>query len=152
MNAAVEQGLTSNGRLHAVMLHQRWPWHLLFWLGYIIFRFWLYYVTVQFYPLVYLQFMLLAEILFIGMVYYTLWLYRKLFEQERYAAYFIIGALSWMVYLYVRTEFQFYYLKGAPGFKVSAYIDTLLNNISGVIAYFLFITSCKYFKDGYIRQ
>lgn len=147
-----EQSLTNNGRLQAVLLHRRWPWHLLFWLGYIIFRFWLYYVTVQFYPQVYLEYMLLSEILFIGMVYYTLWLYRKLFEHERYSAYFIIGAASWLAYLYGRTEFQFYYLKDAPGFKSISYLDMLLNNIAGVIVYFLFITSCKYFKDGYIRQ
>ncbi len=147
-----EHRLTTGGRLHATMLHKRWPWHLLFWLGYIIFRFWLYYVTLQFYPPVYLKYMLLSEILFIAMVYYTLWLYRKLFDGERYSGYFIIGSLSWVAYLYVRTEFQFYYLKDAPGFKLNAYSDMFFNNIAGVVVYFLFITSCKYFKDGYIRQ
>jgi len=152
MKTEAEQRLTINGRMHTVMLHKRWPWHLLFWLGYIIFRFWLYYVTVQFYPAIYLEYMLLSEILFIGIVYYTLWLYRKLFEKERYSGYFIIGALSWLAYLYGRTEFQFYYLEDAPGFGANSYIDILLNNIAGVIVYFLFITSCKYFKDGFIRQ
>jgi sensor histidine kinase YesM len=152
MKTGVEQRLTISGRLHALLLRKRWPWHLLFWLGYVIFRFWLYYVTVQFYAPVYLEYMLLSEILFVGIVYYTLWLYRRQFEKERYSVYFIIGALSWLAYLYGRTEFQFYYLKDAPGFQAGSYVATLLNSIGGVIVYFLFITSCKYFKDGYIRQ
>lgn len=152
MKTEAGQRRAIGGRLHAILLWQRWPWHLLFWLGYIIFRFWMYYITVQFYPPVYLKYMLLSEILFIGMVYYTLWLYRKLFEKERYAGYFILGALSWLAYLYGRTEFQFYYLADAPGFKRNNYWDILLNNVAVVLVCFLFLTSCKYFKDGYIRQ
>jgi len=152
MKTGVKLSLVENRRLKDLLLYQRWPWHVLFWLGYIIFRFWLYYITVQYYPPIYLEYMLLSEILFVGITYYTLWLYRHLFEKEKYATYFIIGAISWIAYLYGRTAFQFYYLENAPGFKENPYIDILLNNIAALIVYFLFITSCKYFKDGYIRQ
>jgi hypothetical protein len=152
MKPEAAQRQTVTGRLHAVLLHKRWPWHLAFWLGYIIFRFWPYYTTLEYYPRVYLEYMLLSEVLFAATVYYTLWLYRKLFEHERYAAYFIIGGLSWLAYLYGRTEFQYYYLDGAPGFKQGSYTQMLLTSLTTTIVYFLFITSCKYFKDGYIRQ
>ena len=37
-------------------------------------------------------------------------------------------------------------------FKGNTFTDIFLNNITVVIVYFLFITSCKYFKDGYITQ
>ncbi len=63
-----------------------------------------------------------------------------------------MGAGSWITYLYCRTVFQFYYLKDAPGFAANSFTDIFINNITVVIVYFLFITSCKYFKDGYIKQ
>lgn len=134
------------------LLHSRWPWHLCFWVGYVLFRFWLYYITVQYYPAIFLHYMLLAELLFVAMVYFTLWLYRRLFEKEKYGAYFSIGAIAWTAYLFGRTMFQFHYLKNEPAFKGSSFTDMILNNITFVFVYFLFITACKYFKDGYIRQ
>lgn len=152
MERVAAQRPAIGGRWHALLLYRRWPWHLLFWLGYGIFRFWPYYITVQFYDPVYLQFMLLSELLFIGVVYGTLWLYRKLFARERFFVYFIAGACSWIAYLYARSAFQAYYLADAPGFKQNSYIDILLNNIAAMMVYFLFITACKYFRDGYIRQ
>jgi two-component system sensor histidine kinase LytS len=96
--------------------------------------------------------MLLAEILFVGVTYYTLWLYRRWFEQKKHLVYFLIGAASWILYLYGKTVFQFYYLKNEPGFQGNSFTDIFLNNIAVVIVYFLFITTCKYFKDGYITQ
>ncbi|MES2774093.1 MAG: histidine kinase [Bacteroidota bacterium] len=135
-----------------ILLYRRWPWHLLFWIGYAIFRFWLYYITVKFYPGIFLQYMLLAEILFVGITYFTLWLYRRLFQNKKYLVYFVSGATSWIVYLCGRTLFQFYYLQKEPGFKGNTFADMILNNVTVVMVYFLFITACKYFKDGYISQ
>ncbi len=125
---------------------------MLFWLGYVLFRLYIYYITVKYYLPVYLEYMLLAEIMFVAVTYYTLWLYRQLFEQKKYLVYFIVGAASWILYLYGKTVFQFYYLKNAPGFQRNSFTDIFLNNIAVVIVYFLFITSCKYFKNGYIAQ
>ena len=134
------------------LLHSRWAWHLLFWTGYVLFRFWLYYITVTYYPVIFLEYMLLSEIMFIGMVYFTIWLYQRLFHQKRYLPYFTIGAGFWIAYLYGRTVFQFYYLQHEPAFQRNTFIDIFINNITVVIVYFLFITACKYFKDGYISQ
>jgi hypothetical protein len=96
--------------------------------------------------------MLLAEILFVAATYYTLWLYRRLFEIKKYLVYFTVGAASWILYLYGKTVFQFYYLKNEPGFQRNSFTDIFLNNIAVVIVYFLFITSCKYFNYVYITQ
>jgi hypothetical protein len=96
--------------------------------------------------------MLLAEILFVAVVYFTLWLYRQLFDKKKYALYFLVGAVTWVLYLYAKTLFQFYYLEDEPGFQRNSFTDIFLNNIAVVIVYFLFITTCKYFKDGYIAQ
>jgi hypothetical protein len=145
-------GLFKNWKPNDLLLHRRWPWHLLFWTGYILFRFWMYYITVKYYPAVYLEYMLLSEILFIGIVYCTVWLYKRLFERKKYLLYFLTGAAGWMLYLYGRTVFQLYYLKEEQSFRGNTLADILLNNASFVLVYFLFVTSCKYFKDGYIRQ
>jgi Histidine kinase len=139
-------------RIKTLLLHRRWPWHLFFWVGYALFRFWMYYVTVKYYPAIFLEYMLLTEVMIAGMTYFTLWLYRRLFEKEKYLAYFSIGAVAWMSYLFGRTIFQLYYLKNEPGFKGSKLSDIILTNITFVIVYFLFVTACKYFKDGYIKQ
>ena len=60
--------------------------------------------------------------------------------------------MSWIIYLCARTAFQFYYLQNEPGFKGSRVTDVFFNNITFVFVCFLFVTTCKYFKDGYIAQ
>ncbi|HZH01720.1 MAG TPA: histidine kinase [Flavisolibacter sp.] len=134
------------------LLYKRWPWHLFFWVGYVLFRFWPYYITVQYFNNTYLEFMLLSELLFVAIVYVTLWLYKRLFEIRNYGTYFLIGTVLWILYLYARTAFQFYYLKEEPNFKNNGYTTVILSSITTVITGFLFVTACKYFKDGYITQ
>ena len=124
----------------------------MFWTGYGLFRFWPYYITLKYYHGIYLEYMLLSEILFVAITYFTLWLYRRLCVKKKYLVYFFVGATTWILYLYGRTVFQFYYLQNAPGFQRNDFADIFFNNIAVVIVYFLFITSCKYFKDGYIHQ
>ena len=138
--------------LKKLLLDKRWPWHFLFWIGYILFRLYIYYITVIYYRPIFLEYMLLSEILFVFAAYSTLWLYRRLFETKKYRTYFLVGAGSWMLYLYGRTVFQFYYLSNEPGFRNNKFADIILNNSTVVIVSFLFITACKYFKDGYITQ
>jgi hypothetical protein len=135
-----------------LLLYKRWPWHLLFWVGYVLFRFWLYYITVKYYPPIYLEYMLLSELMFVAATYLTLSLYRRFFKVKKYYIYFLTGSVCWLVYLYGRTVFQFFYLRNAPGFRVNSFADILFNNVTVVLVCFLFITACKYFKDGYLTQ
>ncbi len=144
--------LMNNWKPGEILLRQRWPWHVLFWIGYGLFRFYVYYITVKHYPRVFLEYMLLSEIFFVVVTYFTIWLYHRLFNKKKYILYFLAGTVSWMLYLYGRTAFQLYYLGNEPGFKGSAFVDIYINNITFVLVCFLFITSCKYFKDGYIAQ
>jgi LytS/YehU family sensor histidine kinase len=96
--------------------------------------------------------MLLSELLFAGATYFSLWLYRRLFERKKYALYFSIGACSWVLYLVGRTVFQFWYLRDQQGFQNNKFSDIFFTNIALVIVFFLFITAAKYFKDGFISQ
>lgn len=134
------------------LLYRRWPWHLLFWIGYALFRLWVYYITVKYHHGIYLEYMLLSEIMFAGVTYFTLWLYRRLFAAKKILVYFLAGASAWVLYLYGRTVFQFYYLKDEPTFQANGFTEIILGNLTFTLGYFLFITSCKYFKDGYITQ
>jgi hypothetical protein len=145
-------GLSYNLKFKKFLLHNRWPWHVLFWMGYVLFRFWLYYITVTYYPSIFLEYMLLSEILLVAFTYFTLWLYRYLFEGKKQLIYFFAGTVSWALYLCGRTVFQIYYLRNAPGFKGNTFVDIFLSNITVVIVFFLFITACKYVKDAYIFQ
>jgi hypothetical protein len=96
--------------------------------------------------------MLLSEIPFVAVTYFTVWLYKRFFKTKKYLTYFIIGAGSWILYLYGRTVFQFYYLGNEARFQHNIFADILLGNITVVTVSFLFVTACKYFKDGYITQ
>jgi LytS/YehU family sensor histidine kinase len=96
--------------------------------------------------------MLLSEILFVITTYFTIWLYKQLFNSRKYFTYFLAGLACWVLYLYGRTLFQFAYLKNAPGFKGNNITNIILNNLTFIIFCFLFITTCKYFKDGFIAQ
>jgi hypothetical protein len=139
-------------KISALLQHKRWPWHLLFWMGYALFRLGPYYITVKYYNRVYLEYMLLSEIMFVAITYFTIWLYKRLFKNKKYLIYFLAGACSWIAYLCGKTGFQLNYLKHEPGFQGNNFSNIFLGNITFVIVYFLFITACKYFKDGYITQ
>ncbi|HZH96506.1 MAG TPA: hypothetical protein VEY06_11500, partial [Flavisolibacter sp.] len=115
-----------------LLLYNRWPWHVLFWMGYILFRFWPYYITVYYYPPIFLEYMLLSEIPFVAVTYFTVWLYKRFFKTKKYLTYFIIGAGSWILYLYGRTVFQFYYLGNEARFQHNIFADILLGNITVV--------------------
>ncbi|MGB8192958.1 MAG: histidine kinase [Chitinophagaceae bacterium] len=145
-------GLINDWKQKKILLNWRWPWHLFFWLGYILFRFGPYYITVKSYKRIFLEYMLLSEILFVVATYFTIWLYKRLFTKKKYLNYFLIGAGSWLLYLYAKTAFQFYYLRSIQGFQGSNFSNVIINSITFVIICFLFITACKYFKDGYIAQ
>jgi hypothetical protein len=147
------RGFPNTGGLKDLLLYKRWPWHLLFWTGYAIFRLWSYYITIHYsYPPIFLEYMLLSELLFVATTYFSLWLYRLLLERKKYALYFLIGTGCWVLYLVGRTVFQFWYLRNEKGFQNNTFADTFFNNIAIVILFFLFITAAKYFKDGFIAQ
>ena len=144
--------LIHNWKQKNLLQYRRWPWHLFFWLGYALFRLGPYYITVKYYNNIYLQYMLISEVMFVATTYFTIWLYKRLFQVNTYLIYFLMGAGSWIAYLCGRTIFQLYFLKNEPGFQGSSFINIFLNNLTFVLVCFLFITACKYFKDGYIKQ
>jgi two-component system, LytTR family, sensor kinase len=135
-----------------LLVHQRWLWHLLFWLGYAMFRFWVYYITIKSYKRVFLEYMLLSELFFIAVVYFTIWLYKRWFPTQKYLLYFSVGMASWLAFIAARTAFQMFYLRDQRGFQGNPFLGIVIGNLTFIIFCFLFVTACKYFKDGYITQ
>ena len=43
-------------------------------------------------------------------------------------------------------------MQNEPAFRRNSFTDIFFNNVTIVIVSFLFVTACKYFKDGYISQ
>jgi len=146
------QELINNWKQKNLLQYRRWPWHLFFWLGYGLFRFGPYYVTIKYFNNIYLQYMLISELMFVATTYFTIWLYKRLFQANLYLVYFLVGAGCWILYLCGRTAFQLYFLQNEPGFRGNTFLNIFLNNITFALVCFLFITACKYFKDGYIKQ
>jgi two-component system, LytTR family, sensor kinase len=150
MNVALNA--VTDWKQKSILLNNRWLWHLLFWIGFALFRFWPYYITINHYPAIFLEYMLLSEMMLAAVTYFTIWLYKKLFIKKQYLFYFAAGVVIWIAFIYGRTQFQFYYLRNEPGFQRNTFEDIFFNSITFVITYFLFVTSCKFFKDGYIAQ
>ena len=89
-----------------LLLYNRWVWHLLFWTGYVLFRIWLYIITINHYPRIFLEYMLLSEILFVVATYFTIWLYKRFFDKKKYLVYCLIGGASRIIYRFARTSSQ----------------------------------------------
>lgn len=128
-----EVNVITNWKRKNPLLYNRWSWHLLFWIGYCLFRLWPYYITVTYFNNVFLEYMLLSEIFFVANFYLTIYMYKRLFIPQKYIIFFIAGIAAWALYLYGRTVFQFYYLQDQPTFKGNTFSNIFINNIAFVM-------------------
>lgn len=135
-----------------LLVENRWIWHLIFWLCYATSRFVVYFYTVLYYDHKFLEFMILMEISFITLVYFTLWLFRKLWTDKKIGIYFAISLLLWIVYLYFRIQFQKYYLESVPSIRNSDWFYIFIDSISSHLVTFFILTGLKYLKDNFIEQ
>lgn len=134
------------------LVKKRWLWHLAYWAAYYLSQAWAYYTTVKYYDTKYLQFMLINEIFFIVMTYFTISMYRYFFNRDQYYFYFILGFTSWIIYLLCKISFQIFFLQSLSDFKDVKWQLLFWSNIAIYIGYFIYITMCKFFKENYIAQ
>lgn len=91
--------------------------------------------------------------MFAGIVYFTIFLYKRLFVPHKYLSYFTIATMSWLLYLYGKTTFQFYYLANERGFvQKNNFSDMFIASLTSVIICLIIVTASKFFKDGFIAQ
>jgi two-component system, LytTR family, sensor histidine kinase LytS len=131
---------------------RRWLWHFVFWLLYAIFQARSYYITLMYYDIKYLEFMLLTRIPFVITVYFTLWLYAKLVYKRKLFLFIGIGIFSWNALLVAVVTFQKHYLKSIQEIAETGWSDIYLNQLPSYLTVFIIVSMCKYFKDNFINQ
>ncbi|WP_395053306.1 sensor histidine kinase [Flavobacterium sp.] len=135
-----------------LLTKNRWIWHFVFWLLYATSRLVMYYYTVVYYERIFLEFMLIMEVSFIGLVYFTISFYKKMNEKKKIEIYFIVGLIVWTLYLYFRIIFQKYYLESIPNIKNTDWFHIFIDSITAHLLTFFIITALKYLKDNFIFQ
>lgn len=126
----------------------RWPWHLVFWILHLAGRTYSYYLTVLYYPKKLLILMLSYEVLFIGLVYLTLWLYKRFSKLK----FLLLGILIWSCHVALFSACLIYFMSWHPEFNDLTWIEGFLSNIKIYMITFILLIFAKYFKDSVIRQ
>jgi len=138
--------------LTGLLIHNRWTWHLGFWLGYIAYRAWSYYSTLVDYQ-EYLNFMLIRDLVFfVVYTYLIILLYKLLVYRKKYILYFISGTVLSLLHLLCVLKLQQYTVASIRNMKDPPLGEWYLNSLSLTVLTFLVITFTKYFKDSFIDQ
>ncbi len=136
----------------AMLVRHRWMWHVCFWILYALSRAVPYYLTVMYYDRRLLHFMLWQELVFVGLVYATIWFYRRSFAVGKVSLYLSVSLTAWLGYLFFFSKSLFYVVGDLPDFKDGNWTSTFLNNITKYVFTFALVTMAKYFKDNFIQQ
>lgn len=126
----------------------RWPWHLVFWILHLAGRTYSYYLTILYYPNKLLIFMLCYELLFIGLVYFTLWLYKRFSKLKL----LLLGVLIWTSYVALFSACLIYFMSWHPEFSELTWPIAFINNIRPYMITYVMLVLAKYFKDSFIQQ
>ena len=135
-----------------LFIDNKWLWHFCFWVLYAFLQFRSYYITILYYDVKYLQFMLISKIPLIAIAYTTIWLYKQLFTKKKYFSYFAIGIGIWGMLLVSVVTFQKLYLKSMQDIAETEWMDLVLNQIPNYFIFFVVVTMSKYFKDNFINE
>lgn len=138
--------------LSALLVRNRWMWHLCFWILYALSRAVPYYLTVMYYDRRLLYFMFWQELVFVGLVYATIWFYRHSFAVGKVTFYLSVSLTGWLLYLLFFSKSIIYVVGDLPEFKDSSWTNLFFNNITKYVFTFALVTMAKYFKDNFIQQ
>lgn len=138
--------------INDTLFHRRWLWHIAFWGLYMSSRIVMYYYTILYYDRLYLKYMLITEISFVALVYFTLYLYNYFIKKEKLLIYLPTGLLLWIGYLLVKISFQKYYLASMNDVKSTSFITVFIDLITGHLITFGLLTALKFVKDSYLFQ
>lgn len=135
-----------------MLVSNRWMWHVFFWILYALSRTAPYYLTVMYYDVRILHFMLWQELIFVGLVYATIWFYRRSFAVGKVTLYLSVSLTAWLLYLFFYSKSIFYAVGDLPDFKNGMWTGIFVSNITKYVFTFALVTMAKYFKDNFIQQ
>lgn len=141
-----------NFNVNKFLVENRWFWHFGFWLFYSFIRFRLYYKTVMFYDNIFLKYMLSVEVLFLLTTYLTLFLFNFFIPRKKPVLFFILGFISWILYLIGDVFLKSTILGSLPEFVKYEIKDMFLDSFSNCMLFYFLIILLKYFKNSFINQ
>ena len=144
--------INKNFDLNKILIENRILWHFGFWIFYFFIRLRPYYITVLFYDVLFLKYMLLLEILFFITTYITLFLYNKLVPKNKFLLFFVLGFLVWILFVFCDINLKKTVLSSMPNIANYNKLDMFLDSFAYYILFYFFIILLKYFKQNFIQQ
>ena len=132
-----------------LVVKHRWIWHLVFWVLYAVFQARSYYVTIKYYDVKYLEFMLISQIPYVIFTYLTIWSYEYLISKRHYVSYILTGIILWSAVLFGIVTFQKYYLHKSI-IKNIIHTMSTVDNIKNCVTNYYY-SQCLYFVCYYLR-
>ncbi|HEU0136216.1 MAG TPA: histidine kinase, partial [Flavobacterium sp.] len=129
----------------------RWVWHVCFWLFYVLYVARNYYITILYYD-AYLNFMLVSDVIFVAVVYGTLFLYKQMIPRNKFLLFLLIGTIIWISFVVLRSVLMKVMMGSIPGIANSKLDDIVLTNLPNYFLFFMFVVIFKYVKDSFIAQ
>ena len=106
----------------------------------------------MFYDILFLKYMLMAEVLLLSSTYFTLFLYNNLIPRKKNFIFFLTGFFTWNAYILLDAFLRKEVLKSISYIAKYEKIDIYLDNFSYYMLFYFFIVLLKYFKQNYIHQ
>lgn len=141
----------SNHKLNDITVffaENRWPWHAAFWLLYIGGKIYSYYLTILYYSKEVLIWMLSAELILVCMVYFTLYLYKKLNRLSL----ILVSLPIWVIVIALMSYSQVYFLGSIPEFSEINWLTFFISNLEPLLLTYALLILSKYFKDSFISE
>lgn len=134
-----------------ILIENRWIWHCCFWLFYVLYVLRNYYITVLYYP-AFLNFMLVSDLFFVGFVYSTLFLYKKMIPRRKFLIFFFIGVLLLLLFVVTRVFLMKAMVQSVPNVANSKVDQVILDHLPIYFLFYIFVIAFKYLKDSFILQ
>src|SRR6187402_3333997 len=125
---------TENFNISKILIENRWVWHCCFWIFYVFYVSRNYYITFLEYR-DRLNFMLVADLIFVVCVYSTLFLYKQLVQRKKYFLFLFTGTLLWFSFVVLRSFLLKTMMHSIPS-VANLKIDQII--LSSLTPYYLF--------------
>ena len=134
-----------------MLIENRWVWHCCFWIFYVLYVFRNYYVTVLEYR-DRLNFMLVADLIFVSCVYITLLLYKQLVKRKKYFMFLFSGTILWLSFVIFRSFLMKEMLHSIPSVASLKIDQVILSSLPAYFLLYILVVGFKYLKDLFFIQ
>lgn len=134
-----------------ILIENRWVWHCCFWIFYVLYVFRNYYITFSEFR-DRLNFMLVADLIFVVFVYATLFLYRQLVQRKKYFLFLFTGTLLWLSFVVLRSYLMKGMMQTIPSVANLKIDQIILSSLTPFFLFYILVVVFKYLKDLFFIQ